>query len=182
MATEAMWMRVVRGNWHLLLLMALILGAAVVFAVRPNHAANAEAAINETEIGMELSGTDDSAPYTEKSRWAQPTKDSRFVAGIEKYEHEVQFNAKSPETPANMFKLANLYFAMGDYKNASKYYVTLKTDFPRYEGMRYVFQNLVACYEQQAKFELKRSVLHEMMDYFPADAPEYKFAEQELGL
>jgi tetratricopeptide (TPR) repeat protein len=182
MAAEGMWMRVVRGNWHLLLLMALILVAAVVFASRPRKAVDAEAAMLGGEVAVELSGGEDSAPYKEESRWAQPTQDARFQAGIVKYEREVQFNRGSAETPANLFKLANLYFMTSDYKNATKYYAALMAEYPRFEGMRYVFQNLVVCYDKLGNLELKRNVLRQMMSYFPPDAPEYKFAEQELGL
>lgn len=182
MEAEGTWMRVLRGNWHLLSVLALMLVTASFFALRPSHSADAEAATADTEIGVELSGADDGVAYSDESRWAQPTKDARFQAGIEKYEHEVQFNRDSAETPVNLFKLGNLYFSTGDYKNASKHYAALMAEFPRYEGMRYAFQNLLVCYDKLGKPELKRSTLRQMMEYFGPETPEYKYAQQELGL
>jgi len=179
MEDEGTVTRVLRGNWHLLLVLTLILGAGIFFALRPSHSADAEAA-TVGEVGVEISGDEDGAAYTNESRWAQPTKDTKFQEGIVKYEHEVVFNHDSAETPANTFKLANLYFSTGDYKNASKYYCAMLAEFPRFEGMRYVYQNLVACYDKLGKDELRRSTLREMMKYFGPDTPEYRYAQMEL--
>jgi len=182
MNDEGAMKKVLRDNWHLFSVLVLMLGAAIFFALRPSHSPEADAAMVGAEVGVELSGDDAGEVYSNEDRWAQPTKDARFEAGIEKYEHEVQFNRESPETPVNLFKLGNLYFGLGDYKNASKHHSTLLAEFPRYEGMRYVFRNLVVCYDKLGKTELKRSTLRQMMDYFGPETPEHQFAAMELGL
>ena len=171
--------RILRGNWHLISLMTLIFAAGIWMAVSPEKSDEVDAMSVDAEMGTVL--TDQNLAV--ESRWSTPTKDKRIAEAIEQYEDELKYNRGNEETPANLYRLANLYYSnVGDYDKAVLYYEALIQEYPKYEGNKNVYPNLVACYERLGQDELKRSTLRRMMDYFGPDSQEYVFAKQELGL
>ncbi len=171
--------RIVRGNWHLISLMVLIAGAGVWMAMSPDKSGDADAMAIESEVATNLSATE----VTVDSRWSQPSKDKQVSQAIEKYEDELKYNRGNEETPANLYRLANLYYSnVGDYDKAALYYEALLQEYPNYEGNKNVYPNLAACYERTGQSELHRGVLRRMMEFFSPESQEYIFAKQELGL
>ncbi len=170
---------ILRGNWHLMSLMVLIFAAGIWMAISPEKADDVDAMPIDSEIATILTDPN----LTSESRWSTPTKDEEVAAAIEKYENELKYNRGNEETPANLYRLANLYYSsVPDYEKASLYYEALIQEHPNYEGIKNVYPNLVACYERLGKDELRRATLRRMMDHFGPDSQEYLFAKQELGL
>jgi tetratricopeptide (TPR) repeat protein len=171
--------RMLRGNWHLLSLMVLIFAAGVWMAVSPEKSDEVDAMAVDTEVGTDL--TDPNLKV--ESRWSTPTKDKQVDAAIEEYENELKYNRGNEETPANLYRLANLYYSnVHNYDKAALYYEALLQEFPQYEGNKNVYPNLAMCYERLGNDDLRRTTLRRMMDYFGTDSQEYLFAKQELGL
>ncbi len=179
MRDEAAWMRIVRANWHLLIVLALILVGTVVLASRPKPTVTADAAV---KLQVETQTTLQSPAAPEKSRWAKPTRSEKVQEAIDTYTHEVDYNVGSVDTPHNLFRLANLYYSeLQDYDKASLYYMTLLQDYPDYQSMQTVFVNLVTCYERLGRNEMERNTLDQMMKFFGEGTQEYLFAEQKLA-
>lgn len=173
--------RVVRGNWHLLGLMVLICGVGTWMAMSPKQDGGVDAVGVDMEIQSNLSAGDPNLQV--ESRWATPTRDKKTAIAIEQYENELKYNRGNEDTPANLFRLANLYFAeVHDYEKASNYYEALIQEYPDYRALSTAYRNLVVCYERLGKQEVCRSTLHRMMDHFGPESQEYLFAKQELGL
>lgn len=176
---DGMWTRILRGNWHLISLMMLIVGAAVWMSVQPKKSDDVDAMSVDVEMRTHLGNSD----FAVESRWSQPTKDKQVALAIEQYEDELKYNRGNEETPANLFRLANLYYSnVQDYEKASTYYEALIQEYPNDVNIKNVYPNLVACYERLDRPELRRTTLRRMMEYFGPDSQEYLFAKQELGL
>jgi tetratricopeptide (TPR) repeat protein len=168
-----------RANWHLLILMALVAGAGIWMAIKPGDSSGVDAISVEAEISTSLTDPN----LVMESRWSTPTKDKKVADAIEHYESELKYNRGNEETPANLYRLANLYYSnVRDYHNAALYYEALIQEHPNYEGLKNAYPNLAACYERTGQSELYRSTLRRMMDYFGPESQEYLFAKQELGL
>ena len=91
-------------------------------------------------------------------------------------------NRSGSETPANLYRLANLYYSnLRDYEKASLYYEDLLQSFPDYKGLNTVYPNLVVCYQRMGNLALERHTYKRMRDYFPADSQEHRYATQNLG-
>ena len=173
-----MMARILRGNWHLISLMMLIFGAGIWMAVTPEQADEVDAMAVDSEVGVDLTDPN----LASESRWSTPTKDKNVAAAIEQYENDLKYNRGNEETPANLYRLANLYYSnVGDFEKASLYYEALLQEYPEFEGNKTVYPNLVLCYERLGQDELRRTTLRRMMDYFGPESQEYLFASQELG-
>ena len=171
--------RMLRSNWHLISLLVLILSAGVWMALSPDQPEGVDAMAVDSEVGVALTDPN----LTVQSRWSTPTKDKKVATAIEEYENELKYNRGNEETPANLYRLANLYYSnVRDYDKAILYYEALLQEYPQFEGNKTVYPNLVACYERLGKDELRRTTLRRMMEYFGSDSQEYLFAKQELGL
>ena len=171
--------RILRGNWHLISLMVLIVGAGVWMGVKTDDAGEASAVTMESEMATNLT----SESLVVESRWSQSSKNQKDAAAIEQYEDEIKYNRGNEETPANLYRLANLYYSSArDFEKAALYYEALIQEYPAYTGIKTVYPNLVMCYERLGNDELRRTTLRRMMDYFGPDSQEYLFAKQELGL
>ena len=169
-----------KDNWYLVAIMAALLAAALWGATRKEVAADGTLVLESGEITAAPGGR---GPSMTKSRWVSPTRDAQVRADVESYEHELAVNRSSGETPANLFRLANLYYSnLRDYEKASLYYEDLIQSFPDYQGLNTVYPNLVICYQRQANLALERSTYKRMLDYFPADSQEHLYASVHLGI
>lgn len=179
MGGDEMLTRILRSNWHLISLLVLIAASAVVMAMRPEAADTAEAMAVDTEVAVNLTDAQEAV----QSRWSQATRDQRVQEAIDEYERELRENRDSSDTPANLYRLANLYYSkVHDYEKASLYYEALIQEFPDYQGLQTVYPNLAVCYERLGRHDLKRNTYRRMMEYYPDHSQEYAFAKQELGL
>jgi len=173
--------QIVRSNWHLISLMMLVLAAAGGFAVSSDDAATASTGPIEERVEVAVHGGN-AAAYHERSRWARQTEEEDIRAAIEKYENEIRYNYASSETPANLFRLGNLYYSkLHEYEKASLHYESLLQSFPDFHGLSTVYPNLAVCYERLGDQALERHTYKRMMEYFAPESEEYDFAKMKLG-
>ncbi len=170
-----------KDNWYLVAIVAALLAASLWGATRKEVvAADGTLVLASGEITAAPGGRGKSAV---QSRWVSPTRDAKVRADIENYHKKLGVNRSSDETPANLFRLANLYYSnLQDYEKASLYYEDLIQSFPDYEGLTVVYPNLVVCYERLGKLALERSTYKRMLDYYPDDTQEYLYAGVRLGI
>jgi len=168
-----------KENWYLVAIIGVLLVAAIWGATRD------EAIVVATHTGATGDITGDTrglGPKTTGSRWAAPTKNERVQADVDSYEKELRTNRDSPDTAANLFRLANLYYSnLQNYDKASLYYEDLLQNFPKFRGAGTVYPNLVACYERLGNLALERHTYKRMLEYFPSDSQEHLFASTRLG-
>lgn len=171
----------IKDNWYLVAIVAALLATSLWGATRKEVvAADGTLVLASGEITAAPGGRGKSAV---QSRWVSPTRDAKVRADIENYHKELGVNRSSDETPANLFRLANLYYSnLQDYEKASLYYEDLIQSFPDYAGLNTVYPNLVVCYQRQANLALERSTYKRMLDYFPADSQEHLYASVHLGI
>jgi tetratricopeptide (TPR) repeat protein len=182
MESQGMLAQIVRGNWHLISLMVVVIVVAAGFALSSDDAAKASTGDIEerTEIAMNGGNAD---AYHEQSRWARQTEEENVKEAIENYENELRYNHGGSETAANLYRLGNLYFSkLHDYEKASTHYESLLQQFPNYSGNITVYPNLVTCYERLGDLALTRHTYKRMMEYFGPDSEEYAYAKMKLGL
>ena len=169
-----------KDNWYLVAIIAVLLTAAVWGATR-EEAVAAEGTLN-LAAGEMTAAPGGRGPHQAQSKWTAPTRDARLRADIDNYERELAVNRSGSETPANLYRLANLYYSnLRDYEKASLYYEDLLQSFPDYKGLNTVYPNLVVCYQRMGNLALERHTYKRMRDYFPADSQEHLYATQNLG-
>lgn len=169
-----------KDNWYLVAIVGGLLVAAVWGATRDEESRTEASAM---AAGGDMTGdTRGLGPRRSGSRWVAFTKSERAQADIDSYEKEIRTNRDSPDTAANLFRLANLYYSnMQDYEKASLYYEDLLQNYPEFKGSGTVFPNLVVCYERLGKLALERHTYRCMLDYYPAGSQEHLFASKRLG-
>lgn len=166
-------------NWYLVLVLIGIVAVAGVLSQGSDVVANAN---GQADIGSDSVDPALSSAVVARSRWQQPTRDSRVLDAIANYEEELKYNRGSSETPVNLYNLANLYYSkMQDYNKASLYYEALIQEHPDYKGLNTVYPNLGICYQRLGKYELERGVYRRMLDYFPDHTQEYLYAHTMLN-
>jgi tetratricopeptide (TPR) repeat protein len=117
------------------------------------------------------------------SRWAHPSRSGDVQSSVVYYETQLANDPDSEATPANLFRLGNLYYSnLLDWDKASTYYERLLQEYPDYPNNNTVFPNLAACYKRMGNFELERYTYKRMMEYFPPHTQDYAFAKSQLGL
>jgi len=175
---QGIWVQALKANWHLMIVMALIIAGAAALALRPTPQPSADAAAIDMQVETRTT-LESHAP--EKSRWAKPTRAEAVQDAIDHYTQEIEFNVGSEETPDNLYRLANLYYSeLHDFDKASLHYLTLIQDYPDYRGMQTIYANLLNCYDQLGQPQFKRRTLEQMKAHFGEGSQEYQFAEQEL--
>lgn len=164
------------NNWYLFVVLIGIVVAAVVMSQGGGPNSEDPSAVAAASVDAAIDAR------MEESRWSSPTRDQQVLDSIDKYEEELKYNRRSSETPANLYRLANLYYSkLLDYDKASLYYEALLQEFPDYEGLQTVYPNLATCYQRSGKFELERQTYRRMLDYYPSTTQDYAWAKAQLG-
>ena len=167
----------VKSNWYLLLLFVGLIAGGVFWAASDSESGGPVA---KTASAATLDGDAGAVPT---SRWQGTAKERDVASAIEHYEGELRYNRNSSETPANLYRLANLYYSdVRDYEKAALYYEALLQEFPTYPGNTTVYPNLSACYQRLGNPDLERQTYRRMLDFYPADSQERAFARQKLGM
>jgi len=114
-----------------------------------------------------LQGEIDEAKKVLREYLAKYKKGQYRIAAIEllakMYEEENDYNgaiiyvSQLPKTSKNMYRLANLYFKVGDYKNAEYFYKELYNQYPEYRSDIAYYLGVIA---------LKKNKLDEAEEYF----------------
>ncbi|MBI2433311.1 MAG: hypothetical protein HYV26_10605, partial [Candidatus Hydrogenedentes bacterium] len=113
----------------------------------------------------------------------RPTAEDRTRAAIDSHQAAIDADPNSPDTPALLNAMGNLYRQkLRDYQSAAEAYQRIIIDYPTWDGAYGVYPQLEVCYEQLLDHEGLIWLYETMMKRFPAEAQEYKYAQQQLGL
>jgi tetratricopeptide (TPR) repeat protein len=114
---------------------------------------------------------------------ASPSSEEETRALIAEYERRLEEEPQSPEVPAVLSALGNLYSQkLLDCRRASEYYEEIILNYPSWEGARVIYPQLAVCYERMGETEQLQWLYRRMMEVFPPDTQEHAFARAQLNL
>ncbi len=144
--------------------------------------------VDAIEVPNSLSTTLNTTPTLtmdakENSETQVPTDLNKPDELIEYYKKYLEQNPQSPDTPAYLSAMGNLYkMKKMDCASAIPYYERIIIEYPEWEGIKSVYPELATCYEETDNYRGKIWIYEEMMKRFPEDSQEYLFAKTSLGL
>lgn len=130
------------------------------------------------------SAVQNSSPTTSTpvERSARQTPQEKALATIADHQARVDENPTSPETPALLFAMGNMYRQkLMNYEEAARCYSIILTDHPNWEAKSQVYIQLATCYERLGRLDDRNWVLEEILKNLPSDSQEYLYAQVELG-
>ncbi len=172
-------------RFYLWLLGLIIAGACVVFAIL---------VVVETqpEASDRLSGTGNVPERGEAElrrllesnkapRTASPQKEARAV--IARHRKRLAADPESPDAPALLNAMGNLYRQkLNDHNQAIQCYEEILLEYPDWVGIRAVFLNLASSYKALGNTEYVQWTYQRMMEHYPENSQEHRFARKQLGL
>lgn len=168
-----------RKNWYLVAALAvlailavakLLIGAGEDTPPTPPEAANAGPVLQPPQASLDA--------LLETTR---PDEKAKALSQIEEYQKKLDREPNAEDNPAYLMAMGNLYRQkLGDYENAIHCYERIILDFPESTGRREAFLQLEACYLKQEDRTGLRWVYDKMVEEFPEESQEYKYATQQL--
>jgi tetratricopeptide (TPR) repeat protein len=171
------FLQAVKSNWIAVVLfgvfLALGIGGLVSKGNTPSESGPERRVIDEA-------GTDAAEVVEPVSKRADPLEEARKT--IEEHQAKLDARPASPDAPAYLWAMGNLYRQkFVDYNEAARCYSLLVHDYPDWEGIAPVYIALVTCYERLGRIDDRKFILEKMMERFPSDSQEYLFAKTELS-
>lgn len=168
----------IRQNWHLLVAFIAVAVIGVIAAINQNaESPAAEAAKLAAEVRV-MTPADMESPFKPGG-----VKKQEALHSIQAYKEALAKDRRSEDAAMNFRRIGNLYYSqLGDWEQAMLFYEALITQFPDWEGLRTVYPNLAECYRKLGQLDMERQTYQRMLEYYPEDAQEYLFAQQQLGL
>ena len=106
----------------------------------------------------------------------------KVIEVITSYQEKIDNEPQSEEAPALLSAKGNLYRQkLGDYEKAANAYELLLIDYPNWEGIKAVYPALATCYERLQNMDEADQTYERMMNAFPKDSEEYKYAQAKLN-
>jgi TolA-binding protein len=175
---ESTIVRLAKSNWHLLLVLAVVIAAIPFVAMRQN--------VNAPEPIAEFPGADHAmatpaAPQIKpvEQRLSEPEKARATIAS---HQQRLDADPQGEDAPALLHAMGNLYRQrLGDYEQAASCFERLIDSHPETPNVRDAYLQLVVCYERLGDTENHRRILRRMLNDFPAESEEYQYASQQLG-
>lgn len=100
---------------------------------------------------------------------------------IAEYRQRFEVNHDAEEAPALLEAMGNLNKQkLQDFKEAARNYELLIHDYPKWNGITKVYPQLMACYQQLKDEDGLRWLYKKMMEEFPPESNEYKYAQAKL--
>lgn len=110
-----------------------------------------------------------------------PVEEAR--ATIEEHRARIENEPDSPERPALLQAMGNLYrHKLLDYENAAWCYEQIILHYPDWAGTAMVYGDLATCYERMDDPQNAMRIYMEMMRVLPEDSQEYLYAKDKLKL
>lgn len=110
----------------------------------------------------------------------RPTPQDEARKTIARYEQELEAEPDSPDTPARLMALGNLYKQkLLDFEQAAYQYRQVTTRFPDFAQVGLAYIELSDCYERLNDWRAAQMVYREMSERFPPDSQEYLYAQQK---
>jgi len=112
-------------------------------------------------------------------RMSEEEKARTMIAG---YQKRLAEDARGKDVPALLLAMGNLYKQkLRDFKEAARNYELLINEYPEWENIVAVYPQLMSCYELLNDQESLRWLYREMMEKFPPESNEYKYAQVKLN-
>jgi tetratricopeptide (TPR) repeat protein len=119
----------------------------------------------------------------EAKKYTPPTIEETVLDVIAGHWKKVEANPESPETPALLMAMGNLYrLDLQDYEMAAYCYHRVLEEYPDYPGRMQIYPELATCYENAGDHERMLRVYREMTQVFPENSEQALFARVKLGL
>jgi len=110
------------------------------------------------------------------------TEEERARQTVAEYQERLADNPKHKDAPALLLAAGNLtMIKLKDFKEAARLYELLIHDYPAWEAIAGVYPQLMTCYEQLSDSDGLRWLYKKMMDEFPPESNEYKYAQAKLN-
>ena len=164
--------------WYLVIIL-LVISLVVVYKL----AVGGEAAPAEQKAGAAASQSL-AAPVGAAAAVRAPrlSEQDKAKATIADYQKRFAEDARGKDAPAFLFAIGNLSKQkLRDFKEAARNYELLIKDYPAWEGIAAVYPQLMSCYELLNDQQGLRWLYNEMMDKFPPESNEYKYAQVKLN-
>ena len=168
-----------KKNWYLIAALVLVVAlAAVKFLVGAGDAPG-----TASGPGAGERPTMPTAPENLDALQAATTPDQQEETRtqIEEYRKKIAEEPKAEDTPAYLMAMGNLYRQkLEDYDEAITCYERIILDFPESTERRPAFLQLEACYLALEDRTGLKWLYEKMVEEFPEDSQEYKYAAQQL--
>jgi len=167
-----------RENWYFPVLIIVCLLGAVVLAVRKEP--EEQPAGTGADLGQTAAAAGTAADLAEPVKPAVTAAD-KARAAIDEHRRKIAENPERDDAPALLNAMGNLYMQkLGDYEQAVQCYERILIEYDDSNQKRTALINLANCYEKLGDRSGARYTYQRMLDTFPEDAQEYKFAQQKL--
>ena len=101
---------------------------------------------------------------------------------IADYQKRFAEDARGKDAPAYLLAIGNLNKQkLRNFKEAARNYELLINDYPKWENIVAVYPQLISCYELLNDQDGLRWLYREMMEKFPPESNEYKYAQAKLN-
>ena len=171
-----------RGEWHLLLVLALVLAAIPVMAFRGGSAPSEETIASSEPLA---SATPERAQHLSGVRPTEARATDQDLARKTIADHKTRLDAdpRTEDAPALLSAMGNLYRQkLLDYEQAAGCFERLISEYPQWPSIRDAYLQLVVCYDRLGDMENRSRVLRRIMSDFPPESEEYLYASRELGV
>lgn len=175
-------MELIRGEWHLLLVLVLVLAAVPVLAFRGGNESQVEGITSSNPVATATPEREQRLSAVRPNE-VRATDQELARKTIADHQAKLDTNPKSEEAPALLSAMGNLYRQkLLDYGQAAGCFERLISDYPQWPSIRDAYLQLVVCYDRLGDMENRSRVLRRIMSDFPPESEEYLFASRELGI
>ena len=110
------------------------------------------------------------------------SEEEKARATIADYQKRFSEDARGKDAPAYLLAMGNLNKQkLKNFKEAARNYELLINDYPEWQGIAGVYPQLISCYELLNDQDGLRWIYREMVDKFPPESNEYKYAQAKLN-
>ncbi|NUM54388.1 MAG: tetratricopeptide repeat protein [Candidatus Hydrogenedentes bacterium] len=172
---------VARNNWHLLLVIAVILGAVGYKLISGDGSATAPVASVVRPAAAQGVRTAAQTPRRDLAAEERAKAREATMALIRENEAALATNPEPDKAAAYVNGIGNMYFQrLQDYPAAASHFERAISDYPDAPTHYHTFIQLAMCYERMGDQEKRKATLRRMMESYPADSQQYAYAYSEL--
>lgn len=177
--SDGFWKNALRDNWYLMAILLVVIVAAV-FLYSRSGSTSAEAEAGKSGQASSTAGV---VAQPLEPHPVRQTEEENVRATLADYQKKVDADPNGADAPAYLNAMANLSRQkLLDYKEAARLYELILVQYPNWDMIAKVYPQLATCYERLGDLRNTQWVYKQMMDKFPAESPEYQYAQAQLGM
>jgi TolA-binding protein len=138
------------------------------------------APVGETAGAAALRGgvTAPDSPVAAAQAPQRMSEEEKAKTAIDDYQKRFAEDMRGTDAPAYLFAMGNLNKQkLRNFKEAARNYELLINEYPDWNNIAAVYPQLMSCYDLLNDRESLRWLYREMMEKFPPDSNEYKYAQ-----